>query len=166
MARTGFAARMLPLVAVLFILAPPPPPAAGQEPCEDRIQATSSGDSIVVVHAGAYYNCCVVIEAVLELPEPFLLEFLETETYPIGPCFCMCCIDVTMEGAGFAPGLYTVRVWNEDRSVLFGETEVEVSSGGRDDPGPLTTTQSDCLDVVSVPEPPVLTWGRIKTFFR
>jgi hypothetical protein len=140
---------------------------------EDEIHGWAVEDTIYVVHEQAYYNCCAVIEADMELPEPFVVDFLERETYPVGPCYCMCYIDVTMWGASFQPGLYLARVWNQDRTILFGTTEVEVLGPGAGPPAFWSCLQSDCYGTSSVdeenPEPALSeesTWGRIKGLYR
>ena len=153
--------RLLILAAGIVFAAP----ALGQVECEDHVYATASRDTITFLHTGAYYNCCVVIETAIEYPEPFTIDLLESETYPQGPCFCMCCIDVTTVAAGFAPGLYAVRFWNADRTVLFGETEVEVVADGGGAPLVLNKEQSDCYSAVSVPGRPAAmpTWKAEKS---
>lgn len=152
------------LCALLLLLTPPAPSA--QVECEDHVYAWAREDTIEVLHVGAFYNCCALIVSQLETPEPFIVDFLEAETFPDGPCYCMCCIDVEMWAAGFPPGLYTVRVWNEDRSLLYGETEVEVIAPGGAGPALLLTGQSGCYDATSVPLCEPSTWSALKTLFR
>ncbi len=157
----------LPPVALLLALSLTA--ALAQEPCEDRVEAYAQDDTVFVAHSGAYYNCCAVVAVVMETSAPWVIDFLETETFPQGPCYCMCCFTVNMQGAGFAPGTYTVQVWNAGRTVLFGQAEVVVAGSGSGQPGPLTVLQSDCQGSSSVDDPqetPVAsTWGRLKALF-
>jgi len=144
-----------------------PAPAWSQGECEDLIYAWAMSDTIIVKHTGAYYNCCAVVVIAMETPEPFVVDFLETETLPMGPCDCMCCFDLDMWGFGFEPGHYTIRVWNDSRTVLYGETEVDVYKDPLTQVGFGEYIQSGCLNNSSVrDEPKETTWGRIKSMYE
>ncbi|MBU1701058.1 MAG: hypothetical protein KJ970_20390 [Candidatus Eisenbacteria bacterium] len=138
-----------------------------QEECEDQIFAWAVGDTILVKHAGAFYNCCAVVVVAMETPEPFAVDFLETETLPMGPCDCMCCFDLDMWGFGFEPGHYTVRVWNDTRTVLYGEAEVDVHGDLLTSAGFGGYVQSGCLNNSGVGgDKKDTTWGLIKSMYE
>jgi hypothetical protein len=96
-----------------------------QEPCEDSIYAELRGDTLRVYHTGAFYNCCVIIEFDEE-EDNSIIDLTERETYPEGPCYCMCCFDLWADLVALSPGEYLVRVWDEYHSVLFGEVQVTI----------------------------------------
>ena len=103
----------------------------------------------MVYHTGAFYNCCAEIEDSL-VQEDSILNILEFETFgPGGPCDCLCCFDLSVPIVGLAPGSYLIRVWNDDRSILYGEVWVTVG-GFRKDGLFGDLTQSGCYDTLGV----------------
>lgn len=113
------------------------------EPCTDTIYAKVIDDTVMVFHDGAFYNCCAVIAFEFEIGDTFI-DIVETETFPKGPCYCMCCFDLSLSISNVPPGFYWICVWNEDESVLYGKVRVVV---GGAEPGPAeicSLWQSDC----------------------
>lgn len=167
-------ARLTPFVVLLVmsVFLGLPGSVRAQEDCEDEIIAWSVEDTVFVEHLGAWYNCCVLLAVEMETPEPNVIDFLEAETYPEGPCYCECCLSVGMQGTGFESGTYLVRVWNEDRTELFGETTVEVAgedtgSGvldwfGQSPCGGYSNLEDDFPGEIDRGE----TWGRVKQLFQ
>lgn len=120
-------------------------PLFGQEPCTDTVFAKVIGDTVFVHHYGAYYNCCAVIEFEGDIHGD-TVDIFEYETFPVGPCYCMCCFNLVLPILGLAPGKYLIRVFNEDGSVLFGMTWVTVP--GYKEFHFLSPYQSPCLSEV------------------
>jgi len=119
------------------------------EPCTDSVFAEVGKDTVMVYHTGAFYNCCAEIEDSL-VQEDSILNILEFETFgPGGPCDCLCCFDLSVPIVGLAPGSYLIRVWNDDRSILYGEVWVTVG-GFRKDGLFGDLTQSGCYDTLGV----------------
>jgi len=100
----------------------------GQPICgPDRITARSVADTIFVQHAQATRNCCTDLQLQVHTVA-FVANFYEAETGT--SCHCTCCFVLRYEAHGFAAGRYLVRVWDEQGTVLYGETEVDVSGVG------------------------------------
>ena len=162
----GLAAATILLLAFL-------PAAHAEDPCLAEIYGWAVQDTIFVAHQGAYYNCCAVVAVSMQLPAPFVVDFIEEETFPVGPCYCQCCFDVEMWAGGFSPGTYRVNVWNQSHTVLFGQVEVQVSESPAGPPTFAGSWQSECLEASDVGEedPPApqdasTTWGAVKGLFR
>jgi hypothetical protein len=151
---------LLALLAVLFVTTA----YGSQDECvPEEVVATSSADTIFVQHLNAYANCCLELEIAVGVTE-FIVDFYETD---VGEdCDCMCCFNLRYDASGFAAGHYTVRVWNENGSILHGETEVDVEGSGE---FPLVgrILSGDCLDPAAV-EPPEtsITWGEVRAIYR
>ena len=89
----------------------------------DSIVAVMQDDILLVTHYHAFYNCCFEIDVDF-YQDGSILNFIEL---PGGdPCRCMCYFDITSGVVGLTPGAYVIRVWNEDQSVLFGETSIVI----------------------------------------
>jgi hypothetical protein len=87
------------------------------------------------------------------------IDIVETETFPAGPCYCMCCFDLFVSVGGVPPGVYWVRVYNEDKSVLYGKVRVVVGADPFGQPRISQFWQSDCYTLVPGKEreaPPIL----------
>jgi hypothetical protein len=165
--------RVAELAAATILLFACLPIAHADDPCFPEIYGWAVEDTILVAHQGAYYNCCAVVAVSMQLPEPFVVDFLEEETFPVGPCYCECCFDIDMWAGGFSPGTYQVRVWNQDHTVLFGQVEVQVSEPPEGPPTFAGSWQTECLEASEVGEedpiaPPDAssTWGAVKGLFR
>jgi|GEM_PF-2853457 len=121
-------------------------PCRAQEICEDSIFAAVHNDTVTVYHSGAFYNCCATIEYATEISGD-TIDLLEKETYSVGPCYCLCCLDLSVDVFGLSLGSYLMRVWGYeyDRAevILFGEVWVDVGGGG-EGPTIVKTTQSQC----------------------
>lgn len=99
------------------------PKAATIESLQDSIGALLRDDTLFVTHFDAYYNCCFRITVELDQSGDTLNLF----EAPTGdPCRCMCFFDIVSTVTGLTPGYYVIRVWNEDQTVLFGETMAAV----------------------------------------
>lgn len=117
------------------------------EPCTDTIYAKVFDDTVKVFHDGAFYNCCAVIAFEFEIGDTSI-DIMETETFPQGPCYCMCCFDLSLSISSVPPGAYWVFVWNEDKSVLYGKTRVAVGGCGSGPVRICNVWQSDCYTLV------------------
>ncbi len=172
MDRTPTRSLLVVILLIMSVFLALPASVRAEEDCEDELLAWSVEDAIFVEHLGAWYNCCVLIMVEMETPEPNVVDFLEAETYPDGPCYCDCCLSIGMHGTGFEPGTYLVRVWNEDRTELFGETTVEVEGEGAGPGAFQWFGQSPCGGYSDIGDdvPSEFdrgeTWGRVKQLFQ
>jgi hypothetical protein len=121
--------------------------AHAQEPCTDSIHAEVVADTVKVFHDGAYYNCCAVIEFESQTADT-TISIVETETFPKGQCFCMCCFNLRVYVSDVPDGAYWVYVWNHDKSVLYGKVRVVVGVPAIGPPRISSVWQSDCLTPV------------------
>ena len=121
--------------------------ALGTEPCIDTVFAEVIHDTVEVYHEGAFYNCCAVMDFSLQMGDT-TVDIVETETFPTGPCHCMCCFDLHLSIGGLLPGAYWVSVWNEDKSVLYGKIRVVVGAHSSGQPEISEFWQSDCYTQV------------------
>lgn len=96
------------------------------ESVHDSIGALFRDETLFVAHYEAFYNRCHRIGVELE-QSGTVLNFIEHPTGEL--CRCMCTFNIVSTVTGLTPGAYVVRVWNDDRSILFGEVEVTVSPG-------------------------------------
>ena len=87
-------------------------------PITEEVILSSHGDTILVTHKDAFYNCCSEIKVnVTETPNGFdLLEFDVGDT-----CRCMCYFDVTTEISGLTPGTYLIRYFDIDGNLVGSE---------------------------------------------
>ncbi len=114
---------VLGLIALTLLV-----PVVRAQDCEpDEIIATSMADTIFVDHLRAERNCCTDLTIEVEA-DGFVVDFFEGNAGDW--CLCLCCFNLNYSAHGFAAGHYVVRVWNEDGSELFGETEVDVEGNG------------------------------------
>lgn len=117
-----------------------------EEPCTDSVFAETLGDTLMVYHTGAFYNCCAIVEFTLQ-EEDTIINIIETETFgPEGPCYCMCCFDLSVGIVGLPPDDYLVRVWNEDQTVLHGEVQITIP-GRKASPTIGEVVQSECVNL-------------------
>lgn len=121
--------------------------AYSSEPCTDTIYASVFEDTVHIFHDGSFYNCCAVIAFDFEIGDT-TIDIVETETFPQGPCHCMCCFDLSVSIGGVPPGIYWVCVWNEDKSVLYGKVKVVVGAVPSGPPKISRVWQSDCNTLV------------------
>jgi hypothetical protein len=114
------------------------------EPCTDSVFADVVEDTVDVFHNGAFYNCCAVIDFDFEIGDT-TIDIVETEIFPQGPCYCMCCFDLRVSISGVPAGVYWIQVWNEDKTVLYGRVRVIVGAVPSGPAGVSGFWQSDCL---------------------
>lgn len=138
---------------------------AGEPPCIDSVSAQSSGNTILVYHDQAEWNCCATIQFDMVQTDDTLNVF-ETETFATGPCHCDCCFDLSTNIMNVPPGTYLVRVLNAATDEVFGEVSVTIEVGQLGQPVLGESSQSPCggwaigeTDVIS-------TWGYIKALYR
>ncbi len=76
---------------------------------------SSHGDTILVIHQDAFYNCCSKIKVnVKATPNGF--DLLE---YDVGEnCRCMCYFDITTTISDVSPGTYLIRVFDTDTNLV------------------------------------------------
>jgi len=81
----------------------------------DTVIFSSHGDTILVIHQDAYYNCCSKIKVnVIETPNGF--DLLE---YDVGEiCKCMCYFDITTIISNLSSGTYFVRYFDIDSNLV------------------------------------------------
>jgi hypothetical protein len=76
----------------------------------DTVIFSSHGDTILVLHQDAFYNCCSEIAVdVLQTAGGF--DLFERDTSEEA-CFCMCDLDITTIISGVAEGTYVVRLFD------------------------------------------------------
>jgi hypothetical protein len=155
------------IVALLLIGLVIVPASNAQVDCEpDAIYAYSIADTIFVQHFNALRNCCTSLTLDVLVGE-WVVDFYEGEAGDW--CTCICCFSLAYDAHGFAAGHYTVRVWNETGSVLYGETEVDVEGSGVI-PTVGNLDRGDCLTPAEVEDEPPdevpMTWGRIRSSYR
>lgn len=90
----------------------------------DSIVAAFQEDTLFVSHFNALYNCCFAIDVRFH-QDGHILNFVEEPTGD--PCYCMCYFDIVAAIGDMTPGTYLIRVWNEDQSLLFGETDIVIA---------------------------------------
>jgi hypothetical protein len=101
-------------------------------------------DTLRVHHTGAFYNCCAVIEFNCE-HEDSIIDLIEREIFPEGPCYCLCCFDLSVDVLGLHPGHYVIRVWDETQTTLYGETELTIP-GRATSVAVVEVNQSGCVN--------------------
>ncbi len=166
--------KLLPILAMLFLVLLAAMPALAQETCTDSVFAFVDGDRIQVFHTGALYNCCptrfdydvsVDVGSILVVEN----EILEQ------PCYCVCCIDLETDIEDMAPGAYVlVFRWYDYETYMWRDwpLDIEVADVGQGMPGPSValTWFSDCYgSSASVAEegaPRLGSWGAIKEIYR
>jgi len=149
---------------VLLIVALATPDLARSDCGPQEITATASADTICVEHLHAYENCCLDLRVEIEA-EAFVVDFYESDVGEA--CDCLCCFLLRYDAYGFAAGHYQIRVWNEDGSVLYGETEVDVEGNG-DTPVLDVVLRGDCEEPGAVKEETEvpITWGKVRAEYR
>jgi hypothetical protein len=147
--------------------------------CDDSFATEIDGNSLIIHHDGALYNCC---------PDPFnytvdqddsLILVTETEVLS-NPCFCICCFDLSVTIEDLAPGVYDlIFTWFDYEADQWQEVVLDVvipNVGQAPLPAVVDTYLSDCYqDPTAVPDdrdpgnrppPEQYTWGLIKTLYR
>jgi hypothetical protein len=81
----------------------------------DTVIFSSHGDTILVTHQDAYYNCCAEIKVnIIETPDGF--DLLE---YDVGDaCDCLCYFDITTVISGLSPSSYLIRYFDIDSNLV------------------------------------------------
>lgn len=80
---------------------------------EDEVVARVEGNSILITHKNATYNCCPDDVEVILSSQGNILTLHEKEILTT-PCFCLCCYNIYTEIAGLVPGEYTTVVCWQD----------------------------------------------------
>jgi uncharacterized protein (DUF2141 family) len=76
----------------------------------DTVIFSSHGDTILVIHQDAFYNCCSEVTVdVVQTARGF--DLFERDTSEEA-CFCMCDFDVTTVISGVSEGSYLVRLFD------------------------------------------------------
>lgn len=153
--RTCLAAILLCALSVFFAR-----PLAAQGLCpEDEVVVGASADTVSVQHQNAERNCCY--ELVVEFTsDATTIDFFEGATGD--PCRCDCCFDLSYSACGFPAGTYTVRVWNEDGSELYGSAEIEVA-GDASAPEMVMLDLGPCVGPTASS---TATWSLMKKIYR
>ena len=141
-----------------------------QYECTDEIYATVEGTTITIFHDGALYNCC---------PTDFVYDLtIEEQTIVVHeieileePCYCLCCIDLSVEIVNVPPGEYTAEFhWYDYETDGWLMWPLEITVGGEatpPEPGIGDTFFSDCYTAdVEDEEDPSPSWGTIKARYR
>jgi hypothetical protein len=82
--------------------------ALAQECPPDEVQVTVDGNTAVVHHLNALFNCCPTMDYEIQL-DGWEIDIFEHEI--LAECYCVCCFDLSHELRDLIPGTYTVRVW-------------------------------------------------------
>jgi hypothetical protein len=131
----------------------------------DSIVAESSADTIFVQHLQAERNCCTDLTLRFEVSD-HIVDFYEGDAGDW--CYCTCCFKLAYDVDGFQANRYLIRVWNEDGSEFYGQTEVEVPGGGGL-PELVRLERGDCLTPAESPDEPPgvpVTWGVVRARYR
>ena len=83
-------------------------------PCDEQIVLTAPPGAIEILHNNVEYNCCSWTDIEI-VQQAFTVEFYEWERFALGPCFCLCCLDLETAAGGFVSSEYMVRL----REVFF-----------------------------------------------
>lgn len=126
----------------------------------DTIRVTSLADSIFVTHLHAFKQGCLQL-AVTAIAGAQVVSFYERDDSG-RPCLPLCCFDHVYGAAGLSTGRYTVRVYDETGSILYGEQDVDVAGPGGLF-GPFLITQGDPMCVEPATE---TTWGSMRLIYR
>jgi len=87
-----------------------PVPVRSRCDSDDSISCQMRGDTLIVTHHDARYQCCLE-SRILVHKTGTTLDIVE---YDVGqPCDCMCTFDLTTVVSDLPPGTYTVHIWNE-----------------------------------------------------
>lgn len=86
-------------------------------PDPDNIIITVSGNDITVLHADAFYNCCLTITTEV-VQEGYAINLYESESGD--PCYCMCYYDLETTIYDLEAGTYTISVYNANGEYVGG----------------------------------------------
>lgn len=87
-------------------------------PVPDNIIITVSGNDVTVLHADAYYNCCLNISTQVQ-QEGYAINLYEDE-WGDNPCYCLCYYDLETTIYDLEPGTYTISVYNDQGQYVGG----------------------------------------------
>jgi hypothetical protein len=90
----------------------------------ETVRFVAGHDTLYVHHDSAWYNCCSKIKFDVEILDS-VIDFVEVDTSTT-PCLCVCHFDLESYFPGLARGIYTARLWMQNRDSLLGEAEVFV----------------------------------------
>jgi len=157
---------VLTLVSVMLAS----PGARAQEECSDDIYAVVEGNAVTIFHDGALYNCCPTDFGYDLTIQEQTIAVLETEILE-EPCYCVCCIDLSVEIVNVPPGEYTVEFrWYDYETWEWRMWPLEISVGGEatpPEPAIGDTFFSDCHTAdVEVEYDATPSWGMIKAWYR
>jgi hypothetical protein len=139
-----------------------------QEVCTDSIFVEVDGNLVRVLHTGALYNCCPEFEYTVSQVGT-VIEVIENETFQ--GCYCVCCIDLSVDIGGVTPGEYVLEFhWFDYEANMWIMRALELvvpdQSLGYSDPHIVDHTHSDCYDWTPVPgEEGPSSWGMIKVLY-
>jgi hypothetical protein len=154
------------LIALIAIAAAFCSTAAAQE-CAEEVSFLLGDGTITLHHREARFNCCAWID--VEVAQgAYDIDVIERERFEEGPCFCLCCFDVSTTIGGLDPGEYTVDVWKAFwvggdiwTYELVGTWLIEVD--GHSEPF-LESSYLPCVETGA--EEPDWSWGTIKGLYR
>ena len=143
--------------------------AASAQFCEEVVEVSSGPGTIFVDHVDAEFNCCSWIDVDVD-HEGLSVLVTEYERFVEGPCFCLCCFEVSATVSGLEPGEYQVEVVqasdNFDGSWTYESLGVwPVTVGGESEPAVLTS-YVPCANLGMPPDPDLASWGTIKALSR
>ena len=99
-------------------------------PDPDSIIITVSGHNITVLHADAFYNCCLTITTDVA-QEGYVINLYEHESGD-DPCYCLCYYDLETTIYDLEAGTYTISVYNADGEYVGGGTATIQDGKGPD----------------------------------
>ncbi len=141
--------------------------AASAQFCEEAVEVSSGPGTIYVAHTDAEFNCCSWIDVEVDHGGLSVLV-TEYEKFVDGPCFCLCCFEVSATVSGLEPGEYQVEVIkaydNFDGSWTYESIGVwPVTVGGESEPA-VFTNYVPCANL-GLPQD-LTSWGTIKALYR
>ena len=136
--------------------------------CTDDFIVHVEGSLVTITHKGAFYNCCPEFEYDVMLEEDLMVVH-EVETHQ--GCFCVCCIDLSVEIEDVPPGEYVLEFhWYDYEAaewLVWIDTVIVPDVGqGSVVPYVFQHDRSGCYTSVPGEEEHSSTWGAIKTLYR
>ena len=97
----------------------------GGSDCDD-FTIVIDGHSVYILHEDGFYNCCAEMAVDVTLDNT-LITAEEYETFPEGPCYCMCYFDILTVIEYLESGTYTLEYWNENFEELLCSAEIVIA---------------------------------------
>jgi hypothetical protein len=94
---------------------------------DGKIAVTVDGNDVTITHNDVVYNCAAVVEFESYCPAQNQIALIEHETLPNGAANCICKFNLETKIEDLKPGTYTLKVYRDSTTYLFGEFEFTIS---------------------------------------